>query len=83
MGYFGLFFNSVELPPREAANRRRVSPSKSSSGDATVEGIRSMIRKGSHVSVNAKELADMFAELQALRNGLGGSQQLGEQWYNR
>ena len=42
-----------------------------------------MIRKGSHVSVNAKELADMFAELQALRNGLGGSQQLGEQWYNR
>ena len=51
---------------RVAANRGK----EPSSGDAaTVEGIRAMIRKGSHVSVNAKELADMFAELQALRKG--------------
>ena len=59
-----------ELPPREAVKRRRGSPSESFTVDTeTVEGIRAMIRKGSHVSVSAKELADMFAELQELRRG--------------
>ena len=42
--------------------------------DQTVEGIRKMINKGSHVSVNARELADMFAELQELRRGARGAQ---------
>ena len=33
-----------------------------------------MINKGSHVSVNARELADMFAELQELRRSARGAQ---------
>ena len=80
--------NSFELSPREAAKRRRGSPSEYSTAtvDAeTVEGIRAMIRKGSHVSVSAKELADMFAELQALRRGGGGigTQQQKQPCYSR
>ena len=53
-------------------------------GDAaTVEGIRAMIRKGSHVSVNAKELADMFAELQALRKGSVDGLGTASPYYNK
>ena len=54
--------------------------------DQTVEGIRKMINKGSHVSVNARELADMFAELQELRRGARGGAQPQQQKppiYNR
>ena len=56
----------VRYTYKEAAKRRRISAGSSASAE-TLEGISSMVRKGSHVSVNAKELADMFAELQALR----------------
>ena len=64
---------------RLAANRGR-----GDDGDAaTVEGIRAMIRKGSHVSVNAKELADMFAELQALRKGSVDGLGTASPYYNK